>query len=161
MTISTKNITFKELIKRPICFLGLGFGSGLAPKAPGTFGTLAAVPIVWGMQSLSLTNYLLVTLIAFIVGIWICQQSAQWLQMEDPSAVVWDEIVGYMVTMIAAPQGWEWLVLGFILFRIFDIWKPWPIKWADQKLHGGFGIMVDDVIAGVFALILIQCISKL
>jgi phosphatidylglycerophosphatase A len=161
MTISTKNMTFKALIRRPICFLGLGFGSGLAPKAPGTFGTLAAVPIVWGMQSLSLTNYLLVTLIAFIVGIWICQQSAQWLQMEDPSAVVWDEIVGYMVTMIAAPQGWEWLVLGFILFRIFDIWKPWPIKWADQKLHGGFGIMVDDVIAGVFALILIQCISKL
>jgi phosphatidylglycerophosphatase A len=161
MTISTKNITFKELIKRPICFLGLGFGSGLAPKAPGTFGTLAAVPIVWGMQSLSLTNYLLVTLIAFIVGIWICQQSAQWLQMEDPSAVVWDEIVGYMVTMITAPKGWEWLLLGFILFRIFDIWKPWPIKWADQKLHGGFGIMVDDVIAGVFALILIQCISKL
>jgi phosphatidylglycerophosphatase A len=154
-------MTFKALIRRPICFLGLGFGSGLAPKAPGTFGTLAAVPIVWGMQGLSITNYLLVTLIAFIVGIWICQQSAEWLQMEDPSAVVWDEIVGYMVTMIAAPQGWEWLVLGFILFRIFDIWKPWPIKWADQKLHGGFGIMVDDVIAGVFALILIQCISKL
>jgi phosphatidylglycerophosphatase A len=78
--------------------------------------------------------------------------------MEDPSAVVWDEIVGYMITMVAAPQGWEWLVLGFILFRIFDIWKPWPIKWADQKLHGGFGIMVDDVIAGLFSFAIIQAL---
>ena len=121
MTTSQSNITFKELLKKPICFLGLGFGSGLAPKAPGTFGTLAALPINRLMQDLSLGIYLAITFIAFIVGIWICQRSADWLGTDDPSAVVWDEIVGYMVTMIAAPAGWQWMLAGFVLFRFFDI----------------------------------------
>jgi phosphatidylglycerophosphatase A len=151
MSTSQPKVNFKELIKRPACFLGLGFGSGLAPVAPGTFGTLAAIPIYLLMQNLSLITYLVLTTIAFIVGIWICQQSADWLGKEDPSAVVWDEIVGYLITMIAAPTGWLWIVIGFVLFRIFDILKPWPISLADQKLHGGFGIMLDDVIAGIMA----------
>ncbi|HAD30758.1 MAG TPA: phosphatidylglycerophosphatase A, partial [Methylophaga sp.] len=89
-------------------------------------------------------------------GIWICQQAVNWLEKDDPSAVVWDEIVGYLVTMIAAPAGWQWMLLGFVLFRFFDIWKPWPISWADRKLHGGFGIMLDDVIAGVLAAFILQ-----
>lgn len=156
MTTSQPKITFRELLKRPVCFLGLGFGSGLAPKAPGTFGTLAAIPIYWLMQDLSLSIYLAITVTAFIIGIWICQQSADWLQKDDPSAVVWDEIIGYMVTMIAAPAGWQWMLAGFILFRFFDILKPWPISWLDKNLHGGLGIMVDDVVAGVFAAILLQ-----
>ena len=151
MNTSQPKVNFRELIKRPVCFLGLGFGSGLAPKAPGTFGTIAAIPICLLMQNLSLVTYLVLTVIAFIVGIWICQKSADWLGKEDPSAVVWDEIVGYLVTMIAAPQGWQWVVLGFVLFRFFDILKPWPISIADKELHGGFGIMLDDVIAGIFA----------
>ena len=108
------------------------------------------------MQNLSLTIYLLLTIIAFIVGIWICQQSADWLGKEDPSAVVWDEIVGYLITMIAAPTGWFWVVIGFVLFRFFDILKPWPISLADREIHGGLGIMLDDVIAGVFAGVLLQ-----
>ncbi len=156
MNTSQPEVNFRELIKRPVCFLGLGFGSGLAPKAPGTFGTIAAIPIYLLMQDLSLMLYIALTVIGFIVGIWICQQSADWLGTEDPSAVVWDEIVGYLVTMIAAPQGWQWAVLGFILFRFFDILKPWPISLADKKLHGGFGIMFDDVIAGIFAGVLLQ-----
>jgi len=151
MTTSQPKINFRELLKRPICFLGLGFGSGLAPKAPGTFGTLAAIPIYWLMQDLPLMTYLLITIIAFIAGIWICQQTENWLQKEDPSAVVWDEIVGYLVTMIAAPSGWQWMLIGFVLFRLFDIWKPWPISYLDKNLHGGLGIMVDDVVAGLFA----------
>lgn len=151
MNTSQPKVNFRELIKRPVCFLGLGFGSGLAPKAPGTFGTIAAIPIYLLMQNLSLMTYLVLTVIAFIVGIWICQKSADWLGKEDPSAVVWDEIVGYLVTMIAAPQGWQWVVLGFALFRFFDILKPWPISLADKELHGGFGIMFDDVIAGIFS----------
>jgi phosphatidylglycerophosphatase A len=151
MNTSQAKVNFRELIKRPVCFLGLGFGSGLAPKAPGTFGTIAAIPIYLLMQNLSLITYLVLTVIAFVVGIWICQQSADWLGKEDPSAVVWDEIVGYLVTMIAAPQGWQWVALGFVLFRFFDILKPWPISIADKELHGGFGIMFDDVIAGIFA----------
>lgn len=158
MTTSRPRINFRELLKRPVCFLGLGFGTGLAPKAPGTFGTIAALPIYYVMQDWSMAIYLIVTIIAFIVGIWICQVSADWLQKDDPSAVVWDEIVGYLITMIAAPAGWQWMLIGFVLFRFFDIIKPWPISWADQKLHGGFGIMVDDVIAGIFAAVLLQLI---
>ena len=96
------------------------------------------------------------SVVAFIAGIWICQQAVNWLEKDDPSAVVWDEIVGYLVTMIAAPAGWQWMLLGFVLFRFFDIWKPWPISWADRKLHGGFGIMLDDVIAGVLAAFILQ-----
>jgi phosphatidylglycerophosphatase A len=156
MNTSQPKVNFRELTKRPVCFLGLGFGSGLAPKAPGTFGTIAAIPIYLLMQNLSLASYLVLTVIAFIVGIWICQKSADWLGKEDPSAVVWDEIVGYLVTMITAPQGWQWVALGFVLFRFFDILKPWPISLADKELHGGFGIMLDDVIAGVFAAVCLQ-----
>jgi phosphatidylglycerophosphatase A len=156
MTTSQNKVNFAELIKRPVCFLGLGFGSGLAPFAPGTFGTLAAIPIYLLMQDLPLLIYLAITTIFFILGIYICQKSAGWIGMDDPSAVVWDEIVGYLVTMLAAPSGWQWLVIGFVLFRLFDIIKPWPIRWFDKNLHGGLGIMVDDVIAGVFSLIVIQ-----
>ena len=156
--MTTSQVNFRELLKRPVCFLGLGFGSGLAPKAPGTFGTLAAIPIYWLIKDLPLAIYLAITLVAFIAGIWICQQSADWLGKDDPSAVVWDEIVGYLITMIAAPSGWQWLLLGFVLFRFFDILKPWPISWADKSLHGGMGIMVDDVIAGLFAWAAIQII---
>tara|TARA_B100000768_G_C11186616_1_gene335366 strand:+ start:220 stop:708 length:489 start_codon:yes stop_codon:yes gene_type:complete len=156
MSTSQQDINFKELIKRPVCFIGLGFGSGLAPIAPGTFGTLAAIPIYLLMQNLSLVTYLILTLVGFTLGVWICEQSAEWLGREDPGAVVWDEIVGYLITMIAAPTGWLWILTGFVLFRFFDIVKPWPISIADKEIHGGLGIMVDDVIAGIFACILIQ-----
>jgi phosphatidylglycerophosphatase A len=158
MTTSQVNPTFKELIKRPVCFLGLGFGSGLAPKAPGTFGTLAALPIYYLMQSLSVFTYIALTVLAFVIGIWICQKSADWLQKEDPSSVVWDEIVGYLVAMTAAPVGWVWMLIGFILFRVFDIWKPWPIRWFDKNMHGGLGIMVDDVVAGLLVFVVIHLI---
>ena len=156
MSISQQDINFKELIKRPVCFIGLGFGSGLAPIAPGTFGTLAAIPIYLLMQNLSLVTYLILTFVGFTLGVWICERSAEWLGREDPGAVVWDEIVGYLITMIAAPTGWLWILTGFVLFRFFDIVKPWPISIADKEIHGGLGIMVDDVIAGIFACILIQ-----
>ena len=160
MITSPSKITFRELLKRPVFFLGLGFGSGLAPKAPGTFGTLAAVPIYWLMQDLPLTYYLAIVVVAFIAGIWICQKSADWLRRNDPSAIVWDEIVGYLITMTAAPAGWQWMVLGFVLFRFFDILKPWPINLADKAIHGGLGIMVDDVIAGIFALVCVQWLYR-
>lgn len=149
-------ITFKEALKRPVCFLGLGFGSGLLPKAPGTYGTLVAVPIVWLMMQFSLPVYIAITIVAFIAGIWICQKTAAWLGRPDPGAVVWDEIVGLMVTMIAAPAGWKWMLFGFVLFRFFDIFKPWPISLADRAIHGGLGIMVDDVLAGFYAFVCIQ-----
>jgi phosphatidylglycerophosphatase A len=158
MTTSVK-VSFSELVKHPACFLAYGFGSGLAPKAPGTFGTLAAIPLYLLIQDLTLLAYLLVLLVAFVAGIWFCQKAVDWLGQEDPSAVVWDEFVGYWVTMITAPSDWHWLVIGFVLFRIFDILKPWPISWCDKNLHGGFGIMLDDVVAGLMALICLQGLS--
>ena len=141
------------LLRNPVHFLSLGFGSGLAPVAPGTFGTVAALPLYWLLSSLPLFGYLLVTLLAFIVGVYLCGYTSRALGVHDHSGIVWDEIVGYLITMIAVPVDLLWMGLGFLLFRFFDIVKPWPIRWADSKLSGGFGIMLDDVLAGIFALL--------
>lgn len=139
-------------------WLAFGFGSGCSPWAPGTFGTLAAIPIYLLLQATSLWMYLLITTLMFLIGIWLCGETTKKLGVHDHSGIVWDEIVGYLVTMIAAPQGWLWIVTGFVLFRIFDILKPWPISIADKKVSGGFGIMIDDIIAGIFAFTALQLI---
>lgn len=160
MTISAKP-SASAILKKPAVLLACGLGSGLMPKAPGTFGTLAAIPLYLVMQPLGLLNYLLLTAAFFVLGIWLCHQAIKVFERDDPSEVVWDEVVGFLITMIAAPAGWQWLLLGFVLFRIFDIWKPWPVSLADQKLHGGLGIMLDDVIAGVYAMLIlfiVQCV---
>ncbi|MCK5895669.1 MAG: phosphatidylglycerophosphatase A [Cocleimonas sp.] len=146
----------KTVLTHPIHFFAFGFGSGLAPFAPGTFGTLAAVPLYLLMMPLSLPLYLGVTLISVLVGFWLCGKSSEMLGVHDHSGIVWDEFAGFFITMIAAPQGWQWIVLGFALFRLFDIWKPWPIHIIDKKVQGGVGIMMDDVIAGVYALVVLQ-----
>lgn len=159
MTTSRPEVNVKTLIKRPAAFIAYGFGSGLSPVAPGTFGTLVAIPIFWLIQDWSLTAYLMFTVLAFVLGIWICQRTVAWLKQDDPGGVVWDEVVGYLVTMLAAPEGWVWLIVGFVLFRFFDILKPWPINIADKKLHGGFGIMFDDVIAGAMAAVVMGLIQ--
>ena len=151
----------RKVLTSPINFLAFGFGSGLAPFAPGTFGTLAAIPIYLLMQPLSLPIYLVIVAIVSIVGIWICDISSKSLGVHDHSGIVWDEFAGYFVTMIAAPKGWLWIVIGFALFRLFDIWKPWPISFLDKKVGGGFGIMVDDLLAGVFALMCLQLLALL
>jgi len=149
----------KTVLSSPIHFLAFGFGSGLAPFAPGTFGTLAAVPLYLLMINFSLPLYLLVTLISIVIGFWLCGKSSEMLGVHDHSGIVWDEFAGFFITMIAAPQGWQWIVLGFALFRLFDIWKPWPIHIVDRKMQGGVGIMLDDVIAGVYALAVLQLIA--
>lgn len=151
----------QSLLLNPIHFLSLGFGTGLSPYAPGTMGSVAAVPLVYFMLQLPLTFYLGLTLIAFILGCWICQFTATALASNDPAEVVWDEIVGFMITMIAAPAGWLWLVLGFVLFRLFDIVKPWPISMVERRCGGGFGIMIDDVLAGFFAFIILQLSARI
>jgi phosphatidylglycerophosphatase A len=151
----------KTVLTSPIHFLAFGFGSGLAPFAPGTFGTLAAVPLYLLMTNFSLPIYLGITLIAIIIGFWLCGKSSEMLGVHDHSGIVWDEFAGFFITMIAAPQGWQWIVLGFALFRLFDIWKPWPIHIVDQKVDGGVGIMMDDVIAGVYSLVVLQLIVVL
>ncbi len=146
--------------RNPIHVLAFGLGSGAAPKAPGTFGTLVAVPIVWLLPEMSLWTYLALTLAMALLGVWLCHVTARDLNVHDHPGIVWDEIVGYMITMAAAPQGWQWLLLGFVLFRFFDIVKPPPIKQIDRHVHGGLGIMLDDVLAGVFALICLQLIAN-
>ncbi len=142
--------------RNPIHFLAFGLGSGAAPKAPGTFGTLAAVPLWYLMAQTSLPIYLALTLAAFVIGIWLCGRTSRDLGVHDHGGIVWDEFVGYWITMIAVPVDWIWALLGFILFRLFDIWKPWPIRPVDRRVHGGLGIMLDDVLAGVFAALVLQ-----
>ena len=145
--------------KNPVHFLAFGFGSGLSPKAPGTMGTIAAVPLYLLLQPLSLPVYLSIVAVACLIGFWLCGKTSKDLGVHDHPGIVWDEFCGFWITMIAAPTGWLWILIGFVLFRIFDIWKPWPISWLDKKVHGGFGIMIDDLIAGAFALVCLQLIS--
>lgn len=145
-----RNIQVKEL-KNPVVFIALGLGSGLAPKAPGTAGTLLAVPLYLAMQNMSLALYAAITVAITALGIWICSYTAKKLEVRDHPAIVIDEIAGFLITMFAVPTGWVWLVTGFILFRLFDILKPWPISWLDRNLKGGTGIMLDDVAAGLAA----------
>lgn len=160
MTTSKPEIPIRRVLRDPILLLAFGFASGCARKAPGTFGTLAAVPLYLLAQSLlSTAAFALLTLLMFLAGIWICERASQILQFDDHPGVVWDEFVGYFITMIAAPPGWLWIVLGFIVFRLFDIWKPWPVNLADQKIKGGFGIMADDTLAGVYAWLTLQTIA--
>jgi len=148
-------------LKNPVHFLALGFGSGLAAKAPGTFGTLAAIPLYLLMAPLPWAWYLGLTLLSVLAGIYICDKAAKDMGVHDHGAIVWDEVAGLLITMIAAPAGWVWLLIGFGLFRFFDIIKPWPIRWLDAKVEGGFGIMIDDVLAGVFAFIGLQILAML
>jgi len=146
----------KRVLSSPIHFLAFGFGTGLSPIAPGTFGTLAAIPIYLLIQPLSLPIYLAIVIAISLLGIWLCGRSQDELGLHDPGGIVWDEIAGYLITMILAPTGWLWIILGFIFFRIFDIWKPWPIRWVDSKVEGGLGVMLDDIIAAVFAFAALQ-----
>lgn len=143
-------------MKNPLHFLSLGFGSGLSPFAPGTFGTLAAIPLYLLIQPLPLVGYLLITLAGLVIGFYLCGETARALGVHDHGGIVWDEIIGYLITMIAVPLHWHWMLAGFILFRLFDIFKPWPIKWIDRRITGGVGIMLDDVLAGIFAWIGLQ-----
>ncbi|HWV14704.1 MAG TPA: phosphatidylglycerophosphatase A [Cellvibrio sp.] len=151
-----KNPTFKELLANPHHFFAFGFGSGLARKAPGTFGTLAAIPIYWLIQDLSWPLYLSWLLVTFALGVYWCDRSAKQLGVHDHGGIVWDEFVGFWITMFLVPKSWLFLLLGFLLFRLFDIVKPWPISWVDRKVGGGFGIMVDDVLAGIYACALLH-----
>ena len=153
------NIKVRPNWRNPIHVLAFGLGSGAAPKAPGTFGTLAAVAFYVPLSYLSLDLYLLVLLLSAVVGVYLCGKTAQDLGVHDHGGIVWDEFVGFWITMVAAPAGWVWILVGFVLFRIFDIAKPWPINWIDKKVAGGFGIMLDDVIAGLMAAAVLQCLA--
>ena len=155
------NPTFKQLLTNPNHLFAFGFGSGLAPKAPGTFGTLAAIPVFWLIQDLSWPLYLSWLVVTFILGVYWCDRSAKALGVHDHGGIVWDEMVGYWLTMFFAPVGWLWMLGGFVLFRFFDILKPWPINIIDRRVGGGFGIMVDDIVAALYAWLALQVLARL
>tara|TARA_R110002110_G_scaffold415859_1_gene658630 strand:+ start:26334 stop:26810 length:477 start_codon:yes stop_codon:yes gene_type:complete len=151
----------KTVLSHPIHFLAFGFGSGLFPRAPGTVGTLVAIIPYLFFSQLPLAAYLLILALSFALGIYLCEQSAKMLGVHDHGGIVWDEFVGFWITMLVAPEGWLWIVLGFFLFRLFDILKPFPINVLDKRLPGGLGIMVDDAVAGTFAWLILQIIAQM
>lgn len=145
-----------SLLRQPVHLLALGFGSGLVPKAPGTAGTVVAVLPAWLVATWSLPAKAALIAVLFAIGVWICGESARRLQSHDHPAIVWDEIVGFLATCILLPQDVFWFAVAFVLFRIFDIAKPWPIRDVDHRLHGGIGIMLDDIMAAVFAVVCLE-----
>lgn len=157
------NTVPSSAFKHPIHFLAIGLGSGAAPKAPGTFGTVAAVLLYIPLSQLGTWWYLAVLVVAALVGVYLCGKTSRDWGVHDHGAIVWDEFVGYWITMFLVPVTWYWMLAGFILFRLFDIWKPWPVRYFDKHVHGGLGIMLDDVVAGIMAWIvlfgLVQVVS--
>lgn len=146
-----KQLEVKIDLRDPVHFIAFGFGSGLSPIAPGTAGTFAAIPLYLLLSVLPTTEYLLLIFISFAFGIWVCSASAQKIGVHDYSGIVWDEIVGYLIVMAPYKATLFSVIAGFVTFRFFDIFKPWPIRWIDRYIHGGLGIMLDDVLAAFFA----------
>jgi phosphatidylglycerophosphatase A len=145
--------------QNPLQFLAFGFGTGTIPYAPGTFGTLIAIPFYLVLRELPNVAYLVVVLAIIAASIWICDKVTREIKIDDHQGMVLDEIVGYFVTMFAAPHNWPWILWGFLLFRLFDIWKPWPIRQVDARLTGGMGIVLDDVLAGIYSCLLLQALA--
>lgn len=150
-----------RLLADPVHFLALGFGSGLSPRAPGTVGTLVAVPI--SLVLIELPLWLTVPIVTgfFLAGIWLTGVSARRLGVHDHPGIVWDEIAAFAALALVLPSGWVWIVAGFVLFRVFDIFKPWPIRDLDHRLGGGLGIMLDDLAAAIYAAVSARLIETL
>jgi phosphatidylglycerophosphatase A len=138
-------------MKNPVHFLALGFGSGLIPVMPGTFGSLAAIPLLLACMQVSSVSFIALTLIFSVIGIYLCGKTADDMKVHDHGSIVCDEIAGMFVTFLFVPLSASTLLIGFLLFRVFDILKPWPIGAIDKRLHGGTGIMLDDILAGAMA----------
>ncbi|HEY4291540.1 phosphatidylglycerophosphatase A [Luteibacter sp.] len=146
----------RRLLASPAGWLACGLGSGLTPKAQGTFGSLAALLPWLLLRDLSVTAWLAIVVVAFAIGVWACGVAGRILGLDDHRSIVWDEFVGQWIALLPALLApWWAVVCGFVLFRLFDVWKPWPIGWFDRRVKGGVGVMLDDVIAGIFAAIVL------
>jgi phosphatidylglycerophosphatase A len=148
-------------LREPVHLFALGFGAGLAPFAPGTFGSLVGLAFALALAPLGTAWLAGAALLASVAGVWICGESARRLGVHDHPAIVWDEVAGMMIAMLAAPPQWWGAPLAFALFRAFDIAKPWPIREVDHGMRGGAGIMLDDVMAGAFAALLLTVVGYL
>jgi phosphatidylglycerophosphatase A len=148
--------SFRRIARNPLHWISCGFGTGFVPKVPGTAGTLVAVPIVLLIQSFPTPVHLTILVLMFVLGCIVCQFTALALNQKDPGAVVWDEITGFCIAMAFIPATWTLMILAFVIFRLLDIFKPWPISLAEKKVAGGIGIMLDDLIAGVLTNLFLQ-----
>lgn len=149
-------------LKNPVHLLATGFGSGLSPFAPGTMGTIAAIPLFYAAQAvIPLQYYWVFLFVTAIAGVYICGQAAKDIGVHDHGGIVFDEFVGLWITLYAVPNHWGWVLVGFLYFRFFDIIKPFPIGLLDKYAKGGFGIMIDDIVAGIYALALLKLTTSL
>uniref|UniRef100_A0A3B0MES4 Phosphatidylglycerophosphatase A n=1 Tax=Arsenophonus endosymbiont of Trialeurodes vaporariorum TaxID=235567 RepID=A0A3B0MES4_9GAMM len=148
-------------LSNPWHLLATGFGSGLSPIIPGTMGSLAAIPF-WLLMYWLLPVWLcwFIILFGFVVGIVICQRTSDDMQVHDHGSIVWDEFIGMWMTLMVIPLvSWQWILIAFVLFRFFDMLKPWPIDWFDRQVGGGLGIMLDDIIAAIFAMVIVAALA--
>ncbi|PIJ52279.1 phosphatidylglycerophosphatase A [Erwinia sp. OAMSP11] len=152
-----KNEAKKRLrMSDPWHLLATGFGSGLSPWLPGTMGSLAAIPFWCLLRLLPLELYSLLLLLGISIGVYLCHRTARDMGVHDHGSIVWDEFIGMWITLLAIPAfDWHWVLAGFVIFRILDMWKPWPIRWFDRNVQGGMGIMVDDIVAGIISAMLL------
>ena len=153
----------KAVLSHPAGWIASGFGAGFSPFASGTAGSAVALLPWLAMRELTLAAYLAVIVAAFAVGVWASNIVVERLRLEDPGVIVWDEFVGQWITLLPLlvwPRQLLWAGIGFLVFRVFDVWKPWPVSWADRKVKGGFGAMLDDVLAGVYAAIVLALLLQ-
>lgn len=146
---------------RPEHWLAYGFGAGLSPMAPGTIGTLVAIPLYLLLANLPTPVYVGAVVALIAVGVWACGKAVEGAADQDPPGIVWDEVVGFLVAMTAVPMGLAWIIMGFLLFRLFDIYKPWPVRWAQERFRGGLGIIADDVVAGALTWVVLQLMAMM
>jgi phosphatidylglycerophosphatase A len=156
--MTTLQPDLKFLFAHPAHLIAFGFGTGLAPKAPGTVGTLLGLPLFWLIAAVApdLPNQIILLIAVFLLGIWACSRTGRALGIADHGGMVWDEIVAFALVLLFTPAGWLWVGLAFALFRLFDILKPWPIRLADAHLKNGFGVMFDDLLAALYAVAVIK-----
>ena len=166
MTTSNDELKFqpgwKFVFSHPAHFLSFGFGAGLFPRSPGTAGTLVAFPLYWYLAPrVSDALFILILVFAFAIGVWMCDKTGRELGVSDYGGIVWDEIVAFLLVLFFTPAGFIWQLLAFSLFRLFDIWKPEPIRHFDKTWHGGLGVMFDDILAAGYALLCLAIIKSI
>lgn len=153
----------RAVLSHPAGWIASGFGSGFSPFASGTAGSAVAILPWLLLRGLSPWWWLVVIAAAFVIGVWASTVVVRRLRIEDPGVIVWDEFVGQWIALcplLLWPRHLAWVAVGFVLFRIFDVWKPWPVSWADRHVKGGLGVMLDDVLAGVYASLVLALLVR-
>lgn len=143
------------VFSRPDHAIAFGFGAGLSPFAPGTVGTLLGYPLFFGLHLLTFWGFWAAVAALFVVGVWCCDRTGRALGVHDHGGMVWDEVVAFVAILYFTPVSPGWLIAAFFIFRVFDVWKPFPIRYFDHALRHGFGVMFDDALAAIYSILLI------